>query len=182
MSDKGKERDDDNKDAETIEKKKIKIKVSLVGILIGILGLFSLLQTGAIVYLLSVGSSSDPRTEQHAEQLQRLQADVERISKVTESAKAYNQQAQVLEERLERVIKQTDLNNYATVRDLILRQEASYQLFISALQQGMYDLSRMIKGSRTWYEVYKEDLDRVAAESKERYARLQELTPDGLSQ
>ncbi|WP_210396922.1 hypothetical protein [Motiliproteus sediminis] len=176
MSDKGKERDDDQDDG-TVEKKKIKI--SLIGILIGVLGLFSLLQTGAIVYLLSASSASDPRTAEHAEQLQRLQADVERISKVTQSAKAYNQHAQVLEERLERVLQQTDLNNYASVRDLILRQEASYQLFISALQQGMYDLSRMIKGSRTWYEVYKEDLDRVAAESKERYLRLQELTPEG---
>ena len=51
-------------------------------------------------------------------------------------------------------------------------QEASYQQFITALQQGMYDISRMVKGSRTWYEVYKEDLNLVIRDSKEREQQL----------
>jgi len=178
MSDKGKERDSNDQEEGSIEKKKIRIRISLIGVLLSLLGFFSLLQSTAIVYLL-MADHNDPRVAQNANALLSLQADLSQIEKVTESAAAYNRQAQVLEERIERVLKRTDLNNYAAVRDLILQQETSYQQFVAALQQGMYDLSRMVKGSRTWYDVYKEDLDRVVEASKARYQRLSELQPEG---
>lgn len=171
MSDKGKDRDSDEQD-ESLEKKKIRI--SLVGVLLGVLGFFSLLQSIAIVYLL-LSQKVDPQVVRNAGNISELRSELKSIEKVTESAAAYNRHAQVLEQRIDRVLNRTDLNNYAEVRQLILEQEQSYQQFITALQQGMYDLARMVKGSRTWYDVYKEELDRVVESSKARHQRLSDL-------
>ena len=79
-----------------------------------------------------------------------------------------------LEGKLDRIMATIQLNNFNSIRELMVEQEDSYQQFMVVLQQGMYDMSRMVPGSRTWYEVYKGDLDLVIEDSKKRHERLAE--------
>jgi hypothetical protein len=47
----------------------------------------------------------------------------------------------------------------ATFQQTMVEQEQSYQDFISALKMGMFDLAKMVQGSRTWLDVYNDRLD-----------------------
>lgn len=68
-----------------------------------------------------------------------------------------------------------DLNNSqaAVFKTLLAEQEEGYQLHMKALKQGMRDLAHMIPGSRTWLEIYNEQIDKAVALSE---ARLKKLT------
>ncbi|ABC27892.1 hypothetical protein HCH_01007 [Hahella chejuensis KCTC 2396] len=63
---------------------------------------------------------------------------------------------------------------------LLLKQEASYQEFIRGVKEGMYDLARMVPGSRTWLELYNEKMDRALQLSQERQRELQRLNTGGV--
>lgn len=54
-------------------------------------------------------------------------------------------------------------------------QERAWRKFIQNLKDGMFDLSRMVAGSRTWLDEYKQRLDRAIEESKARETQLQGL-------
>ncbi|MGK0404967.1 MAG: hypothetical protein ACJAR6_000336 [Oleispira sp.] len=47
----------------------------------------------------------------------------------------------------------------ATFQQTMIEQERSYQDFLSALKMGMFDLAKMVQGSRTWLDVYNDRLD-----------------------
>ncbi|MGK0250226.1 MAG: hypothetical protein ACI910_002995 [Oleispira sp.] len=47
----------------------------------------------------------------------------------------------------------------AIFQQTMIEQEQSYQEFLSALKVGMFDLAKMIQGSRTWLDVYNDRLD-----------------------
>jgi hypothetical protein len=47
----------------------------------------------------------------------------------------------------------------ATFQQTMIEQERSYQEFLSALKMGMFDLAKMVQGSRTWLDVYNNRLD-----------------------
>jgi hypothetical protein len=47
----------------------------------------------------------------------------------------------------------------ATFQQTMIEQERSYQEFLSALKMGMFDLAKMVQGSRTWLDVYNDKLD-----------------------
>lgn len=84
--------------------------------------------------------------------------------------------------RLQMAGLETSLVKYHTAMDaseasgfkaILLDQERSYQTHLSALKQGMRDLAKMIPGSRTWLEIYDEQMDLALKESRQ---RIQELT------
>ncbi len=68
-----------------------------------------------------------------------------------------------------------DTSNSSTYKALMLEQEQSHQRYLQTLKEGMRDLARMIPGSRTWLEEYNEQLDQVAAESRARMQRLDDI-------
>lgn len=59
----------------------------------------------------------------------------------------------------------------------LIEQEQSYQSFLVALKLGMFDLAKMVQGSRTWLDVYNEKLDDAQASSRQREKNLQRLSP-----
>lgn len=63
-------------------------------------------------------------------------------------------------------------------RNTLVEQEQSYQAYLATMKLGMFDLAKMVQGSRTWLELYKEKLDDGIALSKEREKRLQRLQTD----
>ena len=79
------------------------------------------------------------------------------------------------------VTLQTDMdglvNNVSTggnalIQKTLIEQEQSYRTFISTLQVGMVDLAKMVTGSRTWLEIYREQLQEVSAASEAREQAL----------
>ncbi|WP_020410638.1 hypothetical protein [Hahella ganghwensis] len=62
-----------------------------------------------------------------------------------------------------------------TFQRLLLQQEESYQEFLKGLKEGMYDLARMVPGSRTWLELYSERMDKATTLSQDRERQLKRL-------
>ncbi len=137
----------------------------------GVLLLLVLAEAGGLVLIATQGP--DPRVGEHEQRFDVIMNEIKLLEVAYESARAYNDNAERLEEKLKRTTKTIQLNNFSALRKLMIEQEQSNRQFLAALKQGMYDLSRMVKGSRTWYEVYKGDLDLVIADSKLRTESLE---------
>jgi len=58
----------------------------------------------------------------------------------------------------------------------LIEQEQSYQSFLAALRLGMFDLAKMVQGSRTWLDVYNDKLDEAQRLSRQREKDLQRLS------
>lgn len=80
-----------------------------------------------------------------------------------------------LAEALQRaeVIEQT--GQVEKMNGMLQAQEQAFRTFARNLKDGMYDLSRMVAGSRTWLDEYNQRIDQALAESSAREARLKEI-------
>lgn len=58
----------------------------------------------------------------------------------------------------------------------LIEQEQSYQSFLATLKLGMFDLAKMVQGSRTWLDVYNDKLDEAQRLSSQREQNLQRLS------
>ena len=65
-----------------------------------------------------------------------------------------------------------DTSQASGFKEILLDQEQSYQTHLSALKQGMRDLAKMMPGSRTWLEMYNEQMDIALEESRQRVQEL----------
>lgn len=63
----------------------------------------------------------------------------------------------------------------ATFQQTLIEQEQSYQEFLSTLKLGMFDLAKMVQGSRTWLDVYNDKLDDAQDASELREKTLSRL-------
>jgi hypothetical protein len=62
-----------------------------------------------------------------------------------------------------------------TFQKVLLQQEKSYQSFIKSMKTGMYDLAHMVPGSRTWLELYNEQMNKALQLSQQRERELKRL-------
>ncbi|WP_250656728.1 hypothetical protein [Alkalimarinus coralli] len=69
------------------------------------------------------------------------------------------------------------LNNSSapTFQRILLQQEKSYQEYIKSMKSGMYDLAHMVPGSRTWLELYTEQMNKAISMSQQRERELKRL-------
>ena len=58
----------------------------------------------------------------------------------------------------------------------MIEQEQNYQIFLSTLRSAVYDLAHMVRGSRSWLELYSEQIDQAAASSAQREQRLKNIS------
>ncbi|MFT6916728.1 MAG: hypothetical protein ACJAWL_003071 [Motiliproteus sp.] len=146
-------------------------------IILGVLLLFIIIEGAALAFF--ANRDADPRVAEGLQRLEALETQTTSMQAAYDTAQTFNDNALQLEEKLDRIMTTIQLNNFSTLRKLMIEQEASYQQYLAALQQGMYDLSKMLKGSRTWYEVYRDDLDLVIGDSQVRAERLKKglVTP-----
>ncbi len=145
-------------------------------ILIIVLLVFSIVQFAGIGYLM-VSVSKDPKIEENTVQLATLDAKLLELQKSQNKAEQIVLQNEVLKTQMDKLLQQANVHNYAKLRSTMVDQEISYLQFLEALQQGMYELSRMVRGSRTWYEVYKEELDAVIEDGEARIAKIEGNSP-----
>src|SRR5690606_1819643 len=117
------------------------------------------------------------------------------IAELTQEVATLKQQNLQYQEQLEQITQtlpalETRLDNSSAVtfQKLLIEQEDSFQLFLTALKAGMHDLSHMVAGSRTWLEHYHDKLDAALKKSADRQKELQRLktgelvTPEGSPQ
>lgn len=145
-------------------------------ILIIVLAVFSLAQTGGLAFLLL--QPADNRAAENSVTLAALDAEVVELQKQQNEAERLILQNQLLETKLDEVLANANIDNYRTLRLLFIEQEKNHVQFLAALQRGMYELSRMVRGSRTWFDVYKEELDLIMEQSRHRIEELQQPNPE----
>lgn len=114
-----------------------------------------------------------------------IEPDVEYATKAEVAAIRQEHQAlqvQILayEKSLEQYRKVLDSSSASAFKEILLDQEQTYQMHLTALKQGMRDLAKMLPGSRTWLEMYDEQMDIAIAESQERVAQLVALQTSAL--
>ena len=68
-----------------------------------------------------------------------------------------------------------DNSQASTFKTLLLEQEQSYQVHLQALKQGMKDIAHMVPGSRTWLDIYNEQMDVALAQTNARMKKLATL-------
>ncbi len=174
-----KQSDDENQTAEPlspeqrIERLEKQRATSLI--IIGVLFFVMLIQLGLLSY--SLISSDSRQAPDNSEELTELREDIRRLQVAFKKAESFYLQNQILESKLDRALNDVSMNNFATLRNLLQGQEENYVQFTKALQLGMYELSRMVRGSRTWFEVYKEELDAILSDSSQRLRTLQGIKP-----
>ena len=136
----------------------------LVVVLIGVV-LLSVAITVGVVKLL------EPDAEYiHQREFAALQKQVEALTKAADSY----QQGMADAKRV------MDSSNASAFKQILMEQERSYQTHLLALKDGMRDLARMVPGSRTWLDIYNEQMDEALSQSRDRHKYLQSLQTDRL--
>lgn len=101
-----------------------------------------------------------------AQQLSQIE---QQLQKLEQQLKQYQQQRLATEQLLEQ-------STAGALKQQFLAQEQSYQAHLKALKQGMRDLAHMIPGSRTWLEIYNEQMDAALNQSRQRHQQLEQLS------
>lgn len=99
-----------------------------------------------------------------------------RLASVEKDLESVRQERAAMTETLQRmqVIERT--GQVEKLNAVLQEQERAVRRFMLNLKDGMFDLSRMVAGSRTWFDEYSQRLDRAIADGKAREARLQEIS------
>mgnify|MGYP001179777175 FL=1 len=97
----------------------------------------------------------------------------------------FEQQVEVIESLKEEVKQQKLLIDHLTLayeksqvasfQTTLIEQEQSYQAFLSTMRLGMFDLAKMVQGSRTWLDIYNDKLEDAQDLSKERERALNKI-------
>lgn len=102
--------------------------------------------------------------------IKRIEAD---LAQVIEAANQFQLDAERYRELL-------DNSHASAFQRTLLEQERNYQLHLTALKDGMRDLARMVPGSRTWLDMYNEQMDTALRFSRQRQERLEALQTNAL--
>lgn len=99
---------------------------------------------------------------------------------------SFNEQSAIIQALSEEVKQQQLLIEHLTLsysqsqaaafQHNLVEQEQSYQEFLRALKLGMFDLAKMVQGSRTWLDVYNDKLDDAKNASIAREKALKRLS------
>lgn len=102
--------------------------------------------------------------------IKRIEAD---LAQVIDAATKFQLDADHYRELL-------DSSHATAFQRTLLEQERHYQMHLTALKDGMRDLARMVPGSRTWLDMYNEQMDTALRHSRQRQERLETLQTNAL--
>lgn len=150
-----------------LEKSVTTNKIVLLVVALGLIVAISV----TITTLIMTGMEDDTPTVD-MESFNLLQAEVSSLkSKISEQEKYIIK----IQKTLPTLQQQIKNGSAATFQKLMLQQEKSNQKFLKALKSGMYDLAHMVPGSRTWLELYSEQLNEAVQQSQQRERELKRL-------
>lgn len=69
-------------------------------------------------------------------------------------------------------------NANGTIQRVLIEQEQAKQKFLDTVRSAIYDLAHMVPGSRSWLELYSEQLDDANTKSQHRESALKSLKSD----
>lgn len=69
-------------------------------------------------------------------------------------------------------------NANSTIQRVLVEQEQAKQTFLDTVRSAIYDLAHMVPGSRSWLELYSEQLDEANTASQQREQALKALPSD----
>jgi cell division protein FtsB len=121
--------------------------------------------------LLSAFSDNDVSAATAAE----LDALKQQIAQLQQDNKTLSTQVAAMSTDLPKLSAAVANSSAPAFQRVLIQQEESYQEFLRAMKEGMYDLARMIPGSRTWLELYNEKMDRTLQMSQTRQRDLARL-------
>ncbi|MDF1643561.1 MAG: hypothetical protein P1U80_05195 [Pseudomonadales bacterium] len=87
----------------------------------------------------------------------------------------YSKRITAFSERLDDIDLNTKKSSVAELRELMLDREIGNQTFLFALSSGMLSLSKMVRGSRTWFQEYDAQITSAIKASKKREKALKKL-------
>lgn len=102
---------------------------------------------------------------------ERLDAQAELITIYEGRLAQINSDFKLLENRISN-------NSNATIQQVLVEQEQAKQSFMTAVRSAIYDLAHMVPGSRSWFELYSEQIDVALGASEEREKKLKDLSTD----
>jgi hypothetical protein len=101
------------------------------------------------------------------------------------SRSKFEQQVEVLETLKEEVKQQQlliehltltyETSQIASFQTTLIEQEQSYQTFLATMRLGMFDLAKMVQGSRTWLDIYNDKLEDAEDLSEAREKALNKI-------
>jgi pyrroline-5-carboxylate reductase len=116
-----------------------------------------------------LGSDSDAGNDAFVNMQERLDAQAELITIYEGRLAQVNEDFKVLENRVSN-------NSNATIQGVLVEQEQAKQAFMTAVRAAIYDLAHMVPGSRSWFELYSEQIDIALVASEEREKKLKDLS------
>lgn len=138
-------------------------------VLLALLIIISLSVTITVTIVSLMGTDETPALKAEVDALRQ------EVDSLLQDNKALNARLAVITDELPRLRSTLQNSSAPTFQRLLVEQEESYQEFIRGVKEGMYDLARMVPGSRTWLELYNERMDRALQLSQERQRQLTRL-------
>lgn len=155
-------RADDNQPSESDRLSALEAGLALHKKLLVIVLVLAAVTTSIAVALGVVRMLRPPSSYIETEHFITLKKEVEKTNRINEQ----------WQQRIEELELELENSQAGTFRTLMLEQEQGYQLHLTALKNGMRDMAHMVPGSRTWLEIYSEQMDAALAQSKARARKL----------
>ncbi len=147
--------------------------VSLNRILLMLLGFLIIISLSVSITLAIVAAvSGDTVPVAVTAEIESLKQQVELLK---QDNKSLGTQLAALTEEMPRLKTLVTNSSAPAFQRILIAQEESNQEFLRGVKEGMYDLARMVPGSRTWLELYNERMDRALQFSQSRQRDLTRL-------
>lgn len=152
--------------------KNVKLDRMLLLFLAGLI-ILTIVVTVAISLVSSIYASEAERA--YAAEITELR---EKVTELRNDLQRTQLQLQVSGNEVSELKALLDNSHDPALQKLMLEQEEGFQEFIRSMKDGIYDLARIVPGSRTWLQVYSDKMDNTLQSSRNRQKTLQSLTVD----
>lgn len=150
---------------ELLEGKVGKNRVVLMFVALILIVTLSASITAFMIYYFG-GSSTAPGTDSDA--TQAIEGQAELLEQYDIRLAELSAQLKVLDSKIQN-------SSNATIQRVLVEQEQAKQRFMDTVRSAIYDLAHMVPGSRSWLELYSEQLDEATVKSQQREKVLKEL-------
>jgi len=152
---------------EILEGKVSKNRIVLLFVALILIATISAAVTTVVINLVG-GTNSDAKSAPH---LELLEGQAELLEQYDIRLAELNAQLKALENKVAN-------NANSTIQRVLVEQEQAKQQFLVTVRSAIYDLAHMVPGSRSWLELYSEQLDDANTKSQQRENALKTLKSD----
>ena len=114
------------------------------------------------------GDASSSSSEISSDTIQAIEGQAELLEQYDIRLAELSSQLKGLDNKIEN-------SSNATIQRVLIEQEQAKQQFMDTVRSAIYDLAHMVPGSRSWLELYSEQLDQATVKSQQREQALKEL-------